>query len=58
MLKSDPTEGMAPRAGKRVLVDDGIRPAGQIKEVIAESKTGHIARSSLWRRVSTCFGVP
>src|SRR3979411_2035010 len=58
MLKSDPMEGMASRAGKRVLVDDGTRPARQIKEVTAGSKTGHIARSSSWRRVSTCFGVP
>ena len=45
VLKSEPTEGNLP-TGKRVLVDDGTCPAGQIKEVTGGSKTGHIARSS------------
>jgi hypothetical protein len=45
VLKSEPTEGNLP-TGKRVLVDDGTCPAGQIKEITGGSKTEHIARSS------------
>ena len=45
VLKNEPTEGNLP-TGKRVLVDDGTCPAGQIKEVTGGSKTQHIARSS------------
>ena len=45
VLKSEPTEGNLP-TGKRVLVDDGTCPAGQINEVTGGSKTEHIARFS------------
>jgi hypothetical protein len=45
ILKSEPGDGALPRS-KRVLVDDGSCPAGQIKEVIGGSKIDHIARSS------------
>jgi Family of unknown function (DUF6719) len=45
VLKSEPAEGNL-ASGKRVLVDDGTCPAGQIKEVTGGSKTGHIARAS------------
>jgi hypothetical protein len=45
ILKNEPGDGALPR-GKRVLVDDGSCPAGQIKEVIGGSKIDHVARSS------------
>jgi hypothetical protein len=45
ILKNEPTMGNFP-TGKRVLVDDGTCPAGQIKEVTGGSKTQNIARSS------------
>lgn len=45
VLKSEPAEGNL-ASGKRVLVDDGTCPAGQIKEVTGGSKTEHVARSS------------
>jgi hypothetical protein len=45
VLKSEPTEGNL-ATGKKVLVDDGTCPAGQIKEVTGGSKTEHIARST------------
>ena len=45
VLKSEPADGNLP-TGKRVLVDDGTCPAGQIKEVTGGSKTEHIARST------------
>jgi hypothetical protein len=43
VLKNEPTDLPT---GKRVLVDDGTCPAGQIKEVIGGSRTAHIARST------------
>ena len=45
VLKNEPTMGNFP-TGKRVLVDDGTCPAGQIKEVTGGSKTERIARST------------
>jgi hypothetical protein len=45
VLKNEPTMGNFP-TGKRVLVDDGTCPAGQIKEVTGGSKTQNIARST------------
>ena len=45
VLKNEPAEGNLP-SGKRVLVDDGTCPAGQIKEVTGGSKIQHIARAS------------
>jgi hypothetical protein len=45
VLKNEPTMGNFP-TGKRVLVDDGTCPVGQIKEVTGGSKTQHIARST------------
>jgi hypothetical protein len=45
ILKSEPGDGALPR-GKRVLVDDGSCPAGQIKEVVGGSKIDHVARST------------
>jgi hypothetical protein len=45
ILKNEPGDGALPR-GKRVLVDDGSCPAGQIKEVIGGSKIDHVARST------------
>ena len=44
-LKSEPSIGDLPE-GKKVLVDDGTCPAGQIKEVTGGSKIGHVARST------------
>ena len=46
VLKSEPAEGNL-ATGKKVLVDDGTCPAGQIKQVTGGSKTSHIARSSI-----------
>lgn len=46
VLKSEPAVGNL-AAGKKVLVDDGTCPAGQIKQVTGGSKTVHIARSSI-----------
>ena len=46
VLKSEPAVGNL-AAGKKVLVDDGTCPAGQIKQVTGGSKTDHIARSSI-----------
>jgi hypothetical protein len=43
VLKNEPTDLPT---GKRVLVDDGTCPAGQIKEVIGGSRTAHIARTN------------
>jgi hypothetical protein len=43
VLKHEPTDLPT---GKRVLVDDGTCPAGQIKEVIGGSRTAHIARTT------------
>ena len=37
VLKNEPTEGQLGQ-GKRVLVDDGTCPAGQIKEVTGGNK--------------------
>ena len=45
VLKSEPAVGNL-ATGKKVLVDDGTCPAGQIKQVTGGSKTAHIARSS------------
>jgi hypothetical protein len=45
ILKNDPGEGNL-ATGKKVLVNDGTCPSGQIKEVTGGSKTGHVARSS------------
>jgi len=45
ILKNEPGDGALPR-GKRVLVDGGSCPAGQIKEVTGGSKIDHVARSS------------
>jgi hypothetical protein len=46
ILKNEPGDGTLPR-GKRVLVDDGSCPTGQIKQVTGGSKVDHIARSSI-----------
>jgi hypothetical protein len=43
VLKHEPTDL---RTGKRVLVDDGTCPAGQIKEVVGGSRAAHIARTT------------
>ena len=45
VLKTEPGDGALP-SGKKVLVDDGTCPAGQIKEVTGGSKVAHIARST------------
>ncbi len=42
---SEPPSGTLP-AGKRMLVDDGTCPAGEIKEVSGGSNRQNIARSS------------
>ena len=46
VLKSEPAEGNL-ASGRKVLVDDGTCPAGQIKQVTGGSKINHIARSSI-----------
>jgi hypothetical protein len=43
VLKNEPTDLPT---GKRVLVDDGTCPAGQIKEVVGGSRVAHIARTT------------
>jgi hypothetical protein len=43
VLKNEPTDLPT---GKRVLVDDGTCPAGQIKEVVGGSRAAHIARAT------------
>jgi hypothetical protein len=45
VLKGEPSEGSV-ATGKKVLVDDGTCPAGQIKEVTGGSKITHIARAT------------
>jgi hypothetical protein len=45
VLKGEPSQGSVP-SGKKVLVDDGTCPPGQIKEVTGGSTVTHIARSS------------
>ena len=45
VLKNEPAAGNLP-LGKKVLVDDGTCPAGQIKQVTGGSNTQQIARST------------
>ena len=45
VLKSEPASGNL-AAGKRVLVDDGTCPAGQIKHVTGGNNLQNIARST------------
>jgi hypothetical protein len=45
VLKNEPAAGNLP-LGKKVLVDDGACPAGQIKQVTGGSNTQQIARST------------